>query len=117
MKTKALVVTSAFLMSAAIPVFAQTYQEEVICRMTADNCLHEKETQDEAKRVVNSSPETMVPLEQLQEDFRHRLQGVAVVMAQTKGSESTSPETTVTLEQMQEDFKARLQGKEPRLRF
>jgi hypothetical protein len=117
MKTKALVVMSVYLMCAAIPVFAQTHQEEVICRMTAGNCLHEEKTRDEAKRVEKTSPETMVTLEQMQEDFKARLQGVAVSRAETKGGESTSPETTATLEQMQEDFKARLQGNEPRPRL
>jgi hypothetical protein len=109
-KTKALVVMSAFLMSAAIPVFAQTHQEEVICRMTAENCLHDEKKQDEAKKMENTSPETMETVEQRQEDFRHRLQGVAVSRAETKGGGCASPETMETVEQRQEDFKARLQG-------
>jgi hypothetical protein len=75
MKTKSLVVMSAFLMFASIPAFAQSHQEEIVCRMTADNCLHGDNTQKEAKRVENTSPETMVTLEQMQEDFKARLQG------------------------------------------
>jgi hypothetical protein len=39
MKTTALVVMSAFLMSAAVPVFAMTHQEKLACAMTAGNCL------------------------------------------------------------------------------
>lgn len=39
MKTSALVVMSAFLMSAAVPVFAMTHQEKLACAMTAGNCL------------------------------------------------------------------------------
>ena len=107
---------SAFLMSAAIPVFAQTHQEEVICRITAGNCLHKEKTQNEAKRVASTSSESIETLEQMQKDFKYRLQGVAV-WDETKGGESTTPETMVTLEQMQEDFKSRLQGDEPRPRL
>ncbi len=42
MKTSALVVMSAFLMSAAVPVFAMTHQERLACAMTAGNCLDDE---------------------------------------------------------------------------
>lgn len=50
MKTSALVVMSAFLMSAASPVFAMTHQQQLACAWTAGNCLDEAKILE--KRVV-----------------------------------------------------------------
>ena len=104
MKTKTVVVTSAFLMFAAIPVFAQTHQEELICLLTAGNCLQEEQTQNEPTRVSSSSPEDTETIEQRQEDFRLRLQGSSVIKAETKGGECAQSETVKTREQMQDKF-------------
>jgi hypothetical protein len=41
MKTRVLIVTSAFVMSAAVPVFAQSHQQQLACVWTAGNCLDE----------------------------------------------------------------------------
>lgn len=71
MKTRALVVMSAFLMSAAVPVFAMTYQEKVVCAMTAGNCLNEEkilerqivEIRNEIQKGAINSPDEMTKLE------------------------------------------------------
>jgi len=71
MKTRALVVMSAFLMSAAVPVFAMTHQEKVVCAMTAGNCLNEEkilerqivEIRNEIKKGAINSPNEMTKLE------------------------------------------------------
>ena len=39
MKLSALLVMAAFLMSSAVPVFAQTAQEKEMCAISADTCL------------------------------------------------------------------------------
>ena len=114
MKTKSLVVMSALLMFTSITAFAQSYQEEIICRMTADNCLHGDNTQNEVKMVASTSPESIETLEQKQADIRNRLHGSAYAKA---GAKSSSPVNSETLEQMQEDFKNRLQGHAPGSRF
>lgn len=107
---------SALMMSAAVPVFAQTYQEEIICRMSAGKCLHEEKALDGAKTVASDSTESMATMEQMQADIRNRLHGSAYVKAETKAGEGSSPESAETLEQMQEDFKARLHGDAPKSR-
>ena len=71
MKTGVLVVMSAFLMSAAAPVFALTPQEKVICAMSAGNCLDEEknlekqvvEIRNEINKVASISPDEMKKLE------------------------------------------------------
>ena len=71
MKTSALVVMSAFLMSAAVPVFAMTHQEKLACAMTAGNCLDrgklfEKsivEIKNEMAKNTNGSPEEVKKLD------------------------------------------------------
>ena len=71
MKTGTLVVMSAFLMSAAVPVFAMTHQEKLACAMTAGNCvdrgkLLEKsivEIKNEMAKNTNGSPEEVKKLE------------------------------------------------------
>jgi len=64
MKTSALAVMSAFLMSAAVPVFAMAHQEKLACAMTAGNRLDrgkllEKrimEIKNQIAQYTNSSP-------------------------------------------------------------
>ena len=71
MKTSALVVMSAFLMSAAVPVFAMTHQEELACAMTAGNCLDRGklleqrivEIKHEIAKNTNGSPEEVKKLD------------------------------------------------------
>jgi hypothetical protein len=84
MKTSALVVMSAFLVSAASPVFALTHQEQVICAMTAGNCLDrgkllEKrimEIKNEIKKNANGSPEEAKILEKKLQDAMAELKRV-----------------------------------------
>jgi Skp family chaperone for outer membrane proteins len=84
MKTTALVVTSAFLMSAAVPVFAMTHQEKLACAMTAGNCLDrgkliEKriiELKNEIAKNTNGSPEEAKVLEKKLQDAMDELKRV-----------------------------------------
>lgn len=81
MKTSALVVMPAFLMSAAVPVFAMTHQEKLACAMTAGNCLDrgnllEKrimEIKNEIKKNANGSPEEAKILEKKLQDAMDEL--------------------------------------------
>jgi hypothetical protein len=76
MKTSALVVMAAFLMSAAVPVFAQTASEKETCAIAASSCvdttkLLEKrimKLKKEIKSGKNYSTEDMKMLEQKLQD-------------------------------------------------
>lgn len=71
MKTTTLAVLSAFLMSAAGPVFAMTHQERIACAWTAGNCFDEAkllekritEIKKEIQMNANGSPEEVKKLE------------------------------------------------------
>ena len=84
MKTSALVVMSAFLMSAAVPVFAMTQQEKLACAMTAGNCLDrgkllEKRImgiKNEINKNANGSPEEAKILEKKLQDAMDELKRV-----------------------------------------
>ncbi len=84
MKTSALVVMSAFLMSAAVPVFAMTHQEKLACAMTAGNCLDrgkllEKrimEIKNEKTQNTNGSPEEVKKLDKKLQDAMDELKRV-----------------------------------------
>jgi hypothetical protein len=84
MKTSALAVTLAFLVAAAGPVFAQPHQEQVICAMTAGNCLDrakiiEKRIMDikaEIAKNVNGPPEVTKKLERKLRDTMGELERV-----------------------------------------
>jgi len=84
MKTSALVVMSAFLMSAAVPVFAMTHQEKLACAMTAGNCLDrgkllEKRImviKNEIQKTANTSPEEVKKLEKKLQDTLGELKRV-----------------------------------------
>jgi len=84
MKTSALVVMSAFLMSAAVPVCAMTHQEKLACAMTAGNCLDRgklleqriKEIKNEIAQNSNSSPEEVKKLDKKLQDATNELKRV-----------------------------------------
>lgn len=75
---------SAFLMSAAVPVFAITQQEKLACAMTAGNCLDrgkllEKkimEIKNEMAQNTNSSPEEVKKLDRELQDTMNELKRV-----------------------------------------
>jgi hydroxymethylglutaryl-CoA reductase len=84
MKTSALVVMAAFLMSAAVPVFAQTAQEQQQCAISANTCLDKAKALE--KRIVklkkeikagkSYKPEEMKTLEQKLQDAMDQLDKV-----------------------------------------
>lgn len=84
MKTSALVVMSAFLMSAAVPVFAMTHQEKQACAMTAGNCLDRgklleqriMEIKNEMAKNANGSPEEVKKLDRKLQDAMDELKRV-----------------------------------------
>ncbi|HIJ97346.1 MAG TPA: hypothetical protein HPP94_16750 [Desulfuromonadales bacterium] len=84
MKTSALVVLSAFLMSVAAPVFAMTHQEQLACAWTAGNCLDEAkilekkiaEIKSDIRKSANSSPEEVKKLEKKLQEAMDRLERV-----------------------------------------
>jgi len=84
MKTRALVVTSAFVMSAAVPVFAQSHQQQLACAWTAGNCLDEAKIlekrimgfKDEIAKNANSSSEKVKKLEKKLQDAMGELKRV-----------------------------------------
>jgi hypothetical protein len=71
MKTTALAVLSALLMSAAGPVFAMSHQERLACAWTAGNCLDRgklleqrvMEIKNEIAKNTNGSPDEVKKLE------------------------------------------------------
>ena len=84
MKTSALVVMSAFLMSAASPVFAMTHQQQLACAWTAGNCLDEAkilkkrimEIKNEIAKNANNSSEEVKKLEKKLQDAMGELKRV-----------------------------------------
>ncbi|KAF0220282.1 MAG: hypothetical protein FD174_1362 [Geobacteraceae bacterium] len=84
MKTSALAVTLAFLVSAAGPVYALTHQEKLACAMTAGNCLNtakllEKrimEIKNEIAKNTNGSPEEVKKLDRKLQDAMDELKRV-----------------------------------------
>lgn len=84
MKTSALVVTSAFVMSAAVPVFAQSHQQQLACAWTAGNCLDEAkilekrivEIKNEIAENANNSSEEVKKLEKKLQDAMGELKRV-----------------------------------------
>lgn len=75
MKTRALVV-SALVMSAAVPVFAQSHQQHLACAWTAGNCLDDvkilkkriTELKNEIAENANNPPEEVKKLEKKLQD-------------------------------------------------
>jgi len=84
MKTTSLVVMSAFLMSAASPVFAMSHQERLACAWTAGNCFDEAkilekritEIKNEIAKNTNSSPDELKKLENKLQDTMDELKQV-----------------------------------------
>jgi Skp family chaperone for outer membrane proteins len=84
MKTTTLVVMSAFLMSAAGPVFAMSHQEQLACAWTAGNCFDEAkilekkitEIKSEIQKSGNGSPDELKKLENKLQDTMDELKRV-----------------------------------------
>ena len=84
MKTTALVVTSALVMSAAVPVFAQSHQQQLACAWTAGNCLDEAkilkkrimEIKNEIAKHADNSSEEVNKLEKKLQDAMGELKRV-----------------------------------------
>jgi len=84
MKTTSLVVMSAFLMSAAIPVFAMSHQERLACAWTAGNCLDEAkilekkitEIKSEIQKSGNGSPDEVKKLEKKLQEAMDQLKRI-----------------------------------------
>jgi len=84
MKTSAIVLMAAFLMSAAVPVFANTAQEQQTCAISANTCLDKaqilqkriKKMKADIKKGANYSPEEMKMLEQKLQDAMDQLDKV-----------------------------------------
>jgi len=84
MKTSVLVVTSAFVMSVAVPVFALSHQQQLACAWTAGNCLDEvkilekriMEIKNEIVENANSSSEEVKKLEKKLQDAMGELKRV-----------------------------------------
>lgn len=84
MKTTALAVLSALLMSAAGPVFAMSHQEQLACAWTAGNCFDEAkilekritEIKNEIQKNTNGSPEELKVLEKKLQDTMNELKRV-----------------------------------------
>jgi len=84
MKTTALVVTSALVMSAAVPVFAQSHQQRLVCAWTAGNCLDEAkilkkrimEIKSEIAKNADNSSEEVKKLEKKLQDAMGELKRV-----------------------------------------
>jgi hypothetical protein len=86
MKASALVVMAAFLMSAAVPVFAQTAQEQEQCAISAGTCLTKaeavekrmKKMQADVKQGTTYPPEEMKVLEQKLQDVMDQMDKMGV---------------------------------------
>jgi len=84
MKTTSLVVMSAFLMSAASPVFAMSHQERLACAWTAGNCFDEAkilekrttEIKSEIQKNGNGSPDEEKKLEKKLQEAMDQLKKV-----------------------------------------
>ncbi len=84
MKTTSLVVMSAFLMSAASPVFAMSHQEQLAYAWTAGNCFDEAkilekritEIKDEIQKNTNGSPEELKVLEKKLQETKDQLERI-----------------------------------------
>ncbi len=84
MKTTALAVLSALLMSAASPVFAMSHQERLACVWTAGNCFDEAkilekritEIKSEIKKSGNGSPDELKKLEKKLQEAMDQLKKV-----------------------------------------
>ena len=86
MKKIALAVMAVFLMSAAVPVFAETAQEKEQCAISANTCLNKtemvekrmKKMKAEMKKGTMYSPEEMKMLEQKLQDVMDQMDKMGV---------------------------------------
>ena len=86
MKTSALVLVAAFLMSAAVPAFAATAQEQAQCAISAGTCLTKAEAVEkrmkkmkaDIKKGTTYSPEEMKVLEQKLQDVMDQMDKMGV---------------------------------------
>jgi Skp family chaperone for outer membrane proteins len=86
MKKIAFAVMAVFLMSAAVPVFAETAQENEQCAISAGTCLTKAETvekrmekmKSEIKKGKTYSPEEMKVLEQKLQDVQDQMDKMGV---------------------------------------
>lgn len=84
MKTSAMVVMAAFLMSAAVPVFADVAQDKETCAISANTCFDKAKVLEkrvaklkkEIKAGKSYSPEEMKVLEQKLQDAMDQLDKV-----------------------------------------
>jgi len=75
---------SAFLMSAASPVFAMSHQEQLACAWTAGNCFDEAkilekritEIKDEIQKNTNGSPEELKVLGKKLQETKNQLERI-----------------------------------------
>jgi hypothetical protein len=81
MKAIAMVIMAAFLMSAAVPVFAETSQEREQCAISAGSCLNKaevvekrmKKMHEEIKKGTTYPPEEMKVLDQKLQDVMDQM--------------------------------------------
>jgi predicted RNA-binding protein with PIN domain len=86
MKKIALAVMAVFLMSAAVPVFAATAQEQQQCAISAGTCLNKAEVVEKRMKKMKAdvkkgtvySPEEMKVLEQKLQDVMDQMDKMGV---------------------------------------
>jgi Skp family chaperone for outer membrane proteins len=86
MKKIALAVMAVFLMSAAVPAFAATAQEQQQCAISAGTCLNKAEVVEkrmkkmkaDVKKGTMYSPEDMKVLEQKLQDVQDQMDKMGV---------------------------------------
>jgi hypothetical protein len=86
MKKIALAVMAVFLMSAAVPVFAETAQEKEQCAISAGTCLTKAEMVEKRMKKMKAdikmgktySPEDMKTLEQKLQDVMDQMDKMGV---------------------------------------
>ena len=86
MKKIALAVMAVFLMSAAVPVFAETAAEKEACAISAGTCLTKaemvekrmKKMKADIKKGTMYSPEDMKALEQKMQDVQDQMDKMGV---------------------------------------
>lgn len=86
MKKIALAVMAVFLMSAAVPVFAETAAEKEQCAISASTCLNKAEVVEKRMKKMKAdikkgtmySPEDMKVLEQKLQDVQDQMDKMGV---------------------------------------
>jgi hypothetical protein len=86
MKASSMVIMTAFLISAAVPVFAETAQDREQCAISAGSCLNKaevvekrmKKMHEEMKKGVTYPPEEMKVLEQKIQDVMDQMDKMGI---------------------------------------